>query len=111
MNNNEITIQICNMNYTVKIVNEDDEHLKLDGYYRGGIANRREEVIYLSNDLNDEMIKRVLLHEIAHVYIYGSGMAQVEWQEENVADFIEAHLLEIYETYKKLVSELLGEKE
>lgn len=103
-------IKICGMNYTVKIVNAEDDNLLLKGFYRAGLTSRIEETIYMADNLNNEMFKRVLLHEITHVYIYASGMAQVEWQEENVADFIEAHLLEIYETYKKLVSELLEEE-
>ena len=104
-------IKICGMNYTIKVVNPYDDVLLLKGSYRCGVTSRSEETIYMANDLNSEMFKRVLLHEITHVYIYASGMAQVEWQEENVTDFIEAHLLEIYETYKKLVSELLKEEE
>ena len=104
-------IKICGMNYTIKIVDAEDENLLLKGFYRAGLTSRIEETIYMADNLNNEMSKRVLLHEITHVYIYASGMARVEWQEENVTDFIEAHLLEIYATYKKLVSELLKEEE
>lgn len=104
-------IKICGMNYTIKIVDAEDENLLLKGFYRAGLTSRIEETIYMADNLNNEIFKRVLLHEIAHVYIYASGMAQVEWQEENVTDFIEAHLLEIYATYQKLVSELLKEEE
>ena len=102
-------IKICGMNYTIKVVNSYDDVLLLKGSYRCGVTSRSEETIYMANDLNNEMFKRVLLHEITHVYIYASGMAQVEWQEENVADFIEAHMLDIYTTYKKIIKDLLEE--
>ncbi len=95
-------IDIYGIPYTIELVDEKDERLLLDDYYRAVLANRRNSKIYISNNLkNDVMFKRVLLHELTHAFIYASGMVQVEWKEENVADFIEAHLEKIYEAHKK----------
>ena len=100
-------VKILNITYQIKIVDKTDENLVVGDYYRLGTCHKSEEIIYLSNNMNDELFGRVLIHELTHAFIYASGMGQVSWQEENVADFCEAHFQEIYDIYSKLIKEWL----
>lgn len=102
-----IKFKVRDLDYTLNVVEPENEHLLLDGYYRGGLTNRRTSNIYLSNDLQPQIRKRVLLHELTHAYVYAAGMLQVEWTEENVADFIENNFEDIQWNYEHILK-LLG---
>lgn len=105
----KIKFKVRNLEYTLNIVEPEDEHLLLNDYYRGGLTNRRTSNIFLSNDLSPQIRKRVLLHELTHAYIYATGMLQTEWQEENVADFIENNFEEIQWNYEHILR-ILGDE-
>ena len=100
--------KICGMNYKLKIVNCKDESLAIGDSYRCGVCWKVEETIYIADNLSEEIFKRVLLHELTHACVYGSGMSQVEWREENVCDFLETHFEEIETIYWKLIDELFN---
>ena len=87
----------------------NDENLMIDDSFRAGITRLREGKIYLSNDTSPEVLKRVLLHEITHAFIFVNGMKQVNFTEEVVADFIESNYFEIQKVYEKVSKELLDE--
>lgn len=109
MNNTTKRIKIGNMNYLIKVVDSDNKMLIMGDYYKLGVCHKDLNEIYLANNMKPEMFKRVLIHELTHAFIFVCGMEQVKWEEENIADFVEAHLLEIYEIYQKVLGDLLNE--
>lgn len=85
----------------------NDENLMVEDSFRAGTTRLRQCEIWLSDDTSPEVLKRVLLHEITHAFIFANGMKQVRWEEEVVADFIESHFFEIQKVYEKVIEELL----
>ena len=85
----------------------NDDNLMVDGSYRAGTTHFRDCTIYVSNDTSEEVLKRVLLHEITHAFIFANGMKQVNWDEEVIADFVESNYFDIQKVYEKVVEELL----
>ncbi len=102
-----IKFKIRDIEFTLQKVNWNDENLLLNDNYRAGITHRRTAEIYISNDLTPEITRRVLIHELTHAFVFACGMIQVDWKEENVADFIESNIFEIQGIYEKVIEELL----
>lgn len=109
MKNKTVKFKVRNLDYTLHIVDTNNENLILDGVSRAGIAYRKECKIYIVNDLKPQMFARVLLHELSHAFIYASGMVQVEWNEENVADFIENNFEDLEFTLNKILGVVFNE--
>lgn len=99
----ECKIKVNNYEYKVKYVDRYDENLMMeDGKYHCGITDFIDKVIYIRGDLKEEVGMSVLLHELTHAYIDGYGLMQVKWDDEVVADFIGAQMLNILKSVEEI---------
>lgn len=57
-----------------------------DNYYTIGVCDLLTKTIYLANNLEGSMLKKVLCHEVAHAAIYSYNINLSLNQEEIVAD-------------------------
>lgn len=65
--------------------------------------------IYLRDDIPIQNLQRTLLHELTHAFLYSYGHRGDEFNEENICDFIESHLLNIYNLYNAIKDRILIE--
>ena len=108
----ECKVKINNIDYGIKVIDWDDERLRMpDGDYHFGVTNFKEKEIYIANNLKDETMTNTLIHELTHAFIDSYGLLQVEWNDEIVADFMGAHLENIVNTLQEISDEMTKEKE
>lgn len=112
-----INIKINNLDWSINFVESSTTINKLDikdtDEYGLGITRRSCDMIIINKDLPDDLIKRIIDHEIVHAYFWSYGLSQYQnFTEENIADFIETHGRSIIDdsdyVYKKYKEEISG---
>ena len=82
-------IKINENKYIVKILEENDERLKMeDGEYHSGVCDMRKKEIYIMKGLGIDAARYTVKHELVHAYLDSYGFLQVEYTDEIIADFI-----------------------
>lgn len=77
-----------------------------DNYYTIGVCDLLTKTIYLANNLEGSMLKKVLCHEVAHAAIYSYNINLSLNQEEIIADWIATYGQEIFYITNKIYKEL-----
>lgn len=76
-----------------------------NGSYTVGMTDNNVKIIYLSDELHGEFLRKVLTHEVTHAYIYSYGIFLDVMQEEMVCDILASYARDIIritdEVYKK----------
>lgn len=87
---------INNIYWTVDYVNPTNESLyRADGSLAMGMCDNNKRAIYISNDLEMPLSKKVLAHEITHAAMFSYGIELTYDQEELIADLISTYGEEI----------------
>ena len=82
--------------WNIKIVSSHHPKLRRqDGTFALGSCDAIEQLIYLSEDIPNYKIKKVLCHEITHAAMFSYNVALNEDQEELIADLIATYGQEI----------------
>lgn len=69
--------------------------LRNDGTYALGVCDDNVKIIYIRNDLNPQMMKKVLSHEVTHAAMFSYNINLSIEQEELLADLIATYGQEI----------------
>lgn len=77
-----------------------------DNYYTIGVCDLLTKTIYLANNLEGNMLKKVLCHEVAHAAIYSYNINLSLNKEEIIADWIATYGQEIFYITNKIYKEL-----
>ena len=73
---NNITLQISNLTWKIKKVPQGSPHLISDGVICYGVCNPDTLEIYIQGtDLNKQLYKSYLIHELTHAYIFSMGFS------------------------------------
>lgn len=102
--NLEWTIFLCDKNnYNLfdkdEITNKYKTDVNIDeGSF--GITKFEHNEIYIHKDMSKNMIKRTLIHELTHAFLFTFGMMadETKLDEERICTFNEEHLEDIYKT-------------
>ena len=80
-------IEIAGQQWLVEKVESHHPGLFVDGTARRGACWCGSAEIYISNELKGDQVTRVIMHELAHAYIYSTQAVQPEsWTEEDVCE-------------------------
>lgn len=72
-----------------------------------GTTNYATQTIYLNPTCVMENIKRTLLHEVVHAFLYSYGLHCIEsFDKETICEFISHNLFNITEIYQQALDEL-----
>lgn len=82
-----------------------------DGSYTIGCCDDITKTIYISDNLNDFYLKKVLCHELTHAAMYSYDIDLTYEQEEVLADIIATYGQEIIDITNQLFNRLKQEKE
>lgn len=85
---------------------DNPNDLELNGTIRLGITDRNTHTIYIHNSLQGEMLKRVLLHELTHAWLFSYGYDLSIEIEEMLCGFVDTFLFDLSDA----LDDLLGEK-
>ena len=100
-------IEIAGQQWQVHRVESHPPGLVVDGTARRGACWCGKAEIYISNELTGDQVARVLMHELAHAYIYSTQAAQLEsWAEEEVCDLIAIYAWEMCALCQALCQDL-----
>lgn len=81
-----------------------------DGSLTIGMCDDDDKTIYIREDLDDFMMKKVLCHEITHAAMFSYNVNLTLDQEEIVADLIATYGAEIIEMTNKIFNRLRAKK-
>lgn len=90
-----IFIMIVNgIKWRIVFTNNPDD-LDLNGTIRLGITDRNTHTVYIHNSLQGEMLKKVLLHELTHVWLFSYGYDLSVEIEEMLCGFVDTFLFDL----------------
>lgn len=92
------------------VIEGDGDHVYLDrnGLSVYGLCEYHEQTIYLHCNLANEMLRRVLVHEITHAFVYLRALYNAKWNEEMIADFMGSVLDDIYKATNEVMRKIGG---
>jgi hypothetical protein len=89
-------IEIAGQQWQVHKVEAHHPGVMVDGTSRRGACWCGKAEIYISNEVAGDQVARVVMHELAHAYIYSTQAVQPEaWSEEEVCELIAIYAWEM----------------
>lgn len=82
--------------------------IRSDGSATIGCCDDIDKTIYIFKDLNREMFKKVLCHELTHAAMFSYGIYMDIMQEEIVADLIATYGQEIINKTNEVFCDIKG---
>lgn len=80
---------INNESWNIKIVKSDNEVLmRSDGSYTIGVTDDNLKTIFISDGLDCNLLKKVLIHECVHALMFSMNIYMDIWQEECLCNAI-----------------------
>lgn len=81
-------VRVNKRDYKIEIKDSDS----LEGL---GLTNYKKGIIEILDNLDKELTKSTILHELTHAYLFEYGMPKEEYTLEDVCNFIGAYAEEI----------------
>lgn len=102
--------EIAGQQWLVEKVESHHPGLFVEGTARRGACWCGSTEIYISNELKGDQAVRVVMHELAHAYIYSTQAVQPEaWGEEDVCEMFAIYALEMCEMCQVVCRSLFPE--
>ena len=100
-------ININGIQWKIKFTHPLDPVLMYEnGDYSLGMCDRTDKTIYLAENLEGSMLKKVLCHEIVHAAMFSYNVYLSLEQEEVIADIIATYGEEIISVTNKVFKKL-----
>ena len=77
------------------VFTDNPYNLIVDGTKRLGVTDREKLTVYLSDELYGDMLEKVLLHELTHVWLYSYGYDLPVGTEELISAFVDTYTGEL----------------
>ena len=102
----EVSFNIVDQKWIIRVVNPHDPHMVADGAVCRGCTWVDQSAIYMSNELTERTFKHVLLHELAHAYLFATQMSVPDaFNEEQLCEFFAIYSEEILDLANKIEQE------
>ena len=100
-------IIINGISWRIKFVHPQDTALMYEnGSYTLGMCDRNNKTIYLAENLEGSMLRKVLCHELVHAAMFSYNVYLSLEQEEIIADIIATYGDEIINITNKVFKKL-----
>ena len=93
-----MVIKIAGQQWQVHKVEAHHPGVMVDGTARRGACWCGKAEIYISNEVTGDQVSRVIMHELAHAYIYiyyTQAIQPESWNEEDVCEMFAIYALEM----------------
>lgn len=90
----------------VKVRPDDYRLMRTDGVQTLGATDINRKEVYLSDDLKDYMLQKVLTHELVHVFCLSYDYEMDIRTEEIVADFLSLYGSRVLEVAEDVLKQL-----
>lgn len=105
-----MVIEIAGQQWQVNKVEAHHPGVVVDGTARRGACWCSKAEIYISNEVTGDQVSRVIMHELAHAYIYSTQAVQPEsWDEESVCELIAIYAWEMCVQCQSICQALFSE--
>ena len=74
---------------------DNEQDLLVDEVVRLGVTDRNEQKIYLYNGLYGKELRKVLIHELTHAWLFSYGYRLDREIEEMLCSFLDSHAEDI----------------
>lgn len=85
-------IYLNGLRWEICFVFKEDDNLnqlkKEENYIAYGLTNAFEQKIYINRDLNEVQMKRTLMHELTHAFLFSYGFDDHVFNEEELCQFV-----------------------
>ena len=76
-----------------------------------GVTRKTRLEIYVNSDMDDTLVYRTIIHELAHAYVWSFGFENFEsFKEEDLCNFIESYAKDILSKADDVFGEYKKEK-
>lgn len=89
-------INVNNHNWNI-IFTSDLNDLMINGIIHLGVTDKIKNTVYLDDGLNGNLLRKVLLHELTHVWCYSYGYVLTREEEEFLCSFVDTYAQDIIE--------------
>lgn len=97
-------VVINGLEWQIKRVNPYDVNLfRDDGTLTVGMTDRMQMTIFLNDKLKGLFLRKVLVHELVHAWIFSYGYILSVQQEEFICDFISSNADDILNKADELI--------
>ena len=105
-----VVIEIAGQQWQVHKVEAHHPGVLVDGTARRGACWCGKADIYISNEVTGDQVARVVMHELAHAYIYSTQAIQPEsWVEEDVCELFAIYAWEMCALCQAVCNQLFPE--
>lgn len=103
-------MRVNNIDWRVIFTGNPDD-LELNHTIRLGITDRKTQTVYLYDGLRGNLLKKVLLHELTHVWLFSYGYDLGVEVEEMICEFVDTYAENILEMAQTLINTGFEENE
>ncbi len=87
-------MNVNGLNWKIKFTNKESD-LIVDGTTRLGVTDRNNLTVYLFDGLYGNLLRKVLLHELTHVWLFSYGYHLDVGVEELICGFVDSYAQDI----------------
>jgi Zn-dependent peptidase ImmA (M78 family) len=99
-----MNIRINNVDWGIILTSNLENLKRSDGSVTLGVTDINLRVIFLWKNLNEHMMRKVLIHELCHAFVFSYGYYMTEDEEEFLCSFIDTYAEDIIEDAEILLS-------
>lgn len=104
-------IYINNILWKIKLVKSHNSNLyRNDGSLTIGMTDNNKCTIYINENLDGEILYKVLCHELCHAFVYSYNIILSNEMEELLSDFISSYGKTILECTDEIAGKIIKEK-
>lgn len=97
--------EVNGKNWTLRFVNPKDNQLvRRDGSRTLGVTDGNLKCVFVADDLSDYMTRKVICHELCHVFCISYDVYMSIDEEERLADWISLYGTELVYLLDDLIS-------
>lgn len=100
-------LQIHNLNWQVEFI--QSEHCFEENNTQEelcGITKKLKLQVFINSEMNDDLVRRTVIHELTHAYIWTYGFENFDsFKEEDLCNFIETFSESILKDTEKVMTE------
>lgn len=99
-----LNFEVNGLDWTVVFVPWNDPNLYRDNdTLTVGMCDSKARMVYISDYIEGEFLRKVILHELVHVFVFSFGLNKIKLDcEERMADLIATHGADILATAEKI---------
>lgn len=103
-----MNVNINGLDWKIVFTNNFDELTRMDGTVTLGITDLGKQTIFLFNLLKGRMLRKVLIHELTHAFMFSYNFYLSVEEEEFICSFLDTYGDEIISNADGLINQCIN---